>query len=1340
MSFAKQYPRVCPPEPGPNGSVVAHWGRSPIATRTLVFPPSGWRPNPREAVVNTFLSRDWVYGINSKVDICVTDEGCVYAVGQLCVVYDEEAASQKYFEGHTADVTALAYNKARNLCVSGQTDPRGSAGPFLCVWSPKFPAAGSFAECRYFVDKVNAKDVEITDNIKMTKGYVCFPERVLRGPVRESGLERVHYPMVVDGGSQQEVPLRTIVACAFTPDGRRVVAMGSDDMNSLLVWDMSKIQNFNASREPVQTYVYRKPTLVVQTGRDAMNAMLMFDPGAVLSNSGAAAGGFDEGEAVVSVYSGSKANASKAGGAGGSRSRASGSGAPAAAGGGSSSAAGAGGATGAAGTTAGKEMPPFRFLLWGNSDKACYFKNYEWRHSEFVTKAGVWGKFPKPRKITGIAYDLSDQTGGSFCMVGDNGYFYNVKGASVTGAAKLGAGPAAAKPAAGRSTGGGAAPSTAGASDGFLGSVVYYKAASFIVGGSSGRIFVVQCANGIKPTVLEEIRLESISGDGELLGKAKICQANIGRRDFCDVMLYCCSESNTFFRYTHRGGSAGGGGGSASAGGNNTNRGGGTLTSPGSHLGILSLSHAGETKCMAIHPVLPGVFVTGATDKIVQFWSATERKALAGKSLRMDRAVCSLAFDGSGQYLAVGMADGMLAVYKFPDQLFQKIVSDLKCEKGGKEFGRMLGAQFSPPFKPAKADVTASRRSDQQPSMYLSCACSDNKIYLLKLKEVVSGEDIKSGAKQFAPQVSLHKTLTGNAAVPYCSMFSADGQYLVTNTRDGQIRVFKCSDGTLQKSLMAFRDLELQQPWTNLLSWQTLGIWAKEYDLSTLDTCCAYRNEHLATGDDCGAVRLFKFPACYVNQPYKEYFGHGSALAACRFFQDLPVLVTVGYADKMITQWRLAEPKEEVYGFQKIQYPWTSFTNGYGDVVDNMLGRQVSYAGDQTAGRNRRRNYGGFDPNNYGPDEIVPFEGDQKLFQDSPPKLKGGSPKSLKRGGAKTRNNENADDNFTRGDPLGATSRGGNDAGPVRGNPDAYYNVNLRNRRAAAARERIRNNAPSSPSRDPFSWRERGGQASGTESSIPMRQTYGVFAPGNRSSSSEAAWDVDQQEDVDPYSPAQQQNNMERGGQGGRGGNNFFYYPEQEETGYGQPRSMRQPGAAGGQPRQSGGRNRLSGTASEQVPPPFGVTRQPAKGIMRNGMEDRGENVANFFSGIPSQHSSHMVHFRGTGERRGNRSPDPHDAGAEVSSTYHYPESAPPGERDHVIRRVTIGGRGQPSSMREDPREAHQPSTRHSRDDRYEDMMHDTGLYNYDDNRDPRMNATLGSAAGEQRGGRTVTL
>ncbi|CAD7941741.1 unnamed protein product, partial [Amoebophrya sp. A25] len=42
MSFARQYPDPTVPALGPNGSVVAQWGRSPVATRTLVFPPSGW--------------------------------------------------------------------------------------------------------------------------------------------------------------------------------------------------------------------------------------------------------------------------------------------------------------------------------------------------------------------------------------------------------------------------------------------------------------------------------------------------------------------------------------------------------------------------------------------------------------------------------------------------------------------------------------------------------------------------------------------------------------------------------------------------------------------------------------------------------------------------------------------------------------------------------------------------------------------------------------------------------------------------------------------------------------------------------------------------------------------------------------------------------------------------------------------------------------------------------------------------------------------------------------------------------------------------------------------------
>ncbi|CAD7941744.1 unnamed protein product [Amoebophrya sp. A25] len=584
-------------------------------------------------------------------------------------------------------------------------------------------------------------------------------------------------------------------------------------------------------------------------------------------------------------------------------------------------------------------MPPFRFILWGKNDKGSYFKNYEWRHSEFVTKVGVWGKFPKPKAINGVAYDLDDPTGGSIVMAGDNGYFYTVKGATVVGAYRI--------------------------AD-YLGSVEYYRSDSFLVGGPTGRVFVIRCPQGLKAAVLEDVQLPKINGDGNALSRARICQTRIGARsahssDPGEVVVYGCTQNHGLFRYFHA----------------NAER------SRGRHIAMLTMAHSVETRSIAVHPSMPGVFVTGGTDKVIQFWSATERKALASKRLRMDRGVNSIAFDGSGEFMAVGMSDGMVAVYKFPDSLFQRIICDRKCEKGGKEYGRMVDVKFSARLKPHAEQGTAPRK-DAMGSMYLACACSDNQVYMLRVSEVLAGEDIKSGTKIHSPHVGMHKVLTGHSAIPYCQMFSADAHYLVTNARDGQIRIFKCADGRMQKSLMAFRDLPMQLPWTNLLGWSTLGIWDMEYDLSMLDTCCSYHEEQLACGDEHGAVRLFQFPACYLNQPYKEYFGHASPLCSVRFFQDMPVLISAGFTDRMVVQWRLAEPIAEVYGFQKIKYPWTVFTHGYGDVVDNTLGRYAAATEPGPAFGMQIPPEGGLNavPGRTMGDttSVVPFEGDSKLF------------------------------------------------------------------------------------------------------------------------------------------------------------------------------------------------------------------------------------------------------------------------------------------------------------------------------------------------------------------------
>ena len=43
---------------------------------------------------------------------------------------------------------------------------------------------------------------------------------------------------------------------------------------------------------------------------------------------------------------------------------------------------------------------------------------------------------------------------------------------------------------------------------------------------------------------------------------------------------------------------------------------------------VATVSHNGEGTSVAIHPGASGLFVTGGTDKILQFWSCTERKPL----------------------------------------------------------------------------------------------------------------------------------------------------------------------------------------------------------------------------------------------------------------------------------------------------------------------------------------------------------------------------------------------------------------------------------------------------------------------------------------------------------------------------------------------------------------------------------------------------------------------------------------------------------------------------------------------------------------------------------------
>lgn len=69
-------------------------------------------------------------------------------------------------------------------------------------------------------------------------------------------------------------------------------------------------------------------------------------------------------------------------------------------------------------------------------------------------------------------------------------------------------------------------------------------------------------------------------------------------------------------------------------------------------------------------------------------------------------------------------------------------------------------------------------------------------------------------------------------------------------------------------------------------------------------TCRSHSRAVLASADDLGKVKLFKYP-CVVEKgaQFKEYMGHSSHVTKCKFSANDNYLVTTGGNDKTVLIW-----------------------------------------------------------------------------------------------------------------------------------------------------------------------------------------------------------------------------------------------------------------------------------------------------------------------------------------------------------------------------------------------------------------------------------------------------
>lgn len=174
------------PKQGPDGAMRVVFGRS----YGLVFPPTDWRPDPKQAQMPDWeLEKEVVYGYNGDVrgSLRIIEEGRVamYPLGSMVAMHSLEDSSQQYFEGHSADVLCLDYSQEAELAASGQQDPKGIEGPFVCLWRPDKPSV-TVAQLHYHQRSVSAVAfvhggsmlVSIgTDDANMVAVWGRFPHR-----------------------------------------------------------------------------------------------------------------------------------------------------------------------------------------------------------------------------------------------------------------------------------------------------------------------------------------------------------------------------------------------------------------------------------------------------------------------------------------------------------------------------------------------------------------------------------------------------------------------------------------------------------------------------------------------------------------------------------------------------------------------------------------------------------------------------------------------------------------------------------------------------------------------------------------------------------------------------------------------------------------------------------------------------------------------------------------------------------------------------------------------------------------------------------------------------------
>ena len=260
-------------------------------------------------------------------------------------------------------------------------------------------------------------------------------------------------------------------------------------------------------------------------------------------------------------------------------------------------------------------------------------------------------------------------------------------------------------------------------------------------------------------------------------------------------------------------------------------------------------------------------YVTLGQDGLLAVWEAASRKQKTCIKLEGPGGV--LAYSPNGNTLIAGMDNGKVLI-------LDGVTLALKDQKHDR-VKQISELKFSPD------------------GSVLAVGAHDSLIFVYKVNE----------------NYKLQFKLKGHHSTITHFDFSVAGGVLQSTSTSYDLLYHNVDSGTQDPSGASANRNEKWLTWTCVLGWPVQGIWppcSDGSDINNLDRSKSHKV--VATVDDFGQVKLFKYPCVKKNSGFNTYRGHSSHVTNCRFLPN-GYLVSIGGNDKAIFQWKYSEDGEE---------------------------------------------------------------------------------------------------------------------------------------------------------------------------------------------------------------------------------------------------------------------------------------------------------------------------------------------------------------------------------------------------------------------------------------------